>query len=87
MEIILSIIAFISGIIVGGLVCSNYCHVMATDFVSVKQKYWYTEGYTVALLDTTLKPKKQEKKRHENISTERDGNIITIHRHSYSAGN
>ena len=86
MELVFPILGFLSGFIVGAVCCSEFCHDSAVRFVVEKKKEWITEGYTLALLDSNLKPKK-EKKNHENISTEIDGNIITIHRHGYRAGN
>lgn len=78
-------LSYLSGIIVGVLVARKCVSMHATDLIRENKKKWFTEGYTVALLDASL-TKKKEKKNHENINTTRDGNVVTIHRHGYSAG-
>jgi hypothetical protein len=75
-------LAYASGMIVGVIASRKYANMQALEFIKEKKQQWFTEGYTTALLDTNLQPRK-EKTKHENVSTIRDGNIIAIHRNGY----
>jgi hypothetical protein len=85
MAYILIGLAYASGMIVGVLICRQHINYETMKLIKEKRKQWFTEGYTTALLDTNLQPRK-EKRKNENVSTERNGNIITINRHGYGGG-